>query len=120
MATTDTCCSIAPYFEVADGRLPDFHRLCERFVELTRNEPGCLYYGFCFDGNLVHCREGYRDAEAALAHLTNVGETLNEALKISKLLRLELHGPADELAKLRGPLASLPAQFLTLEHGFRR
>jgi hypothetical protein len=120
MATTDTCCSIAPYFEVADGRLPDFHRLCEQFVQLTLNEPGCLYYGFCFDGNLVHCREGYRDADAALAHLGNVGETLGEALKISKLVRLEIHGPASELAKLRGPLASLPAQFLALEHGFRR
>ncbi|KAB2661983.1 MAG: hypothetical protein DVB31_11780 [Verrucomicrobia bacterium] len=120
MATQDTCCSIAPYFEVHEGRLPDFHRLCERFVELTRNEPGCLYYGFCFDGNAAHCREGYRDAAAALAHLENVGATLGEALKIAKLVRLEIHGPESELATLRGPLASLSPAFFALEHGFRR
>ena len=120
MATTDTCCSIAPYFEIADGRLGDFHRLCERFVALTHDEPGCLYYGFCFDGNLVHCREAYRDADAALAHLTNVGAVLDAALKISKLVRLEIHGPEAELAKLRGPLTPLGARFFSLEHGFRR
>lgn len=119
MATTDTCCTIAPYFEVAPGRLPEFHSLCERFVEHTRREPGCLYYGFCFDGHLAHCREGYRNADAALAHLENVGAILSEALKVAKLVRLEIHGPEAELAKLRGPLGALGAQFLVLEHGFR-
>ena len=120
MATTDTCCSIVPYFEIAAGRLADFHRLCERFVSMTRNEPGCLYYGFCFDGNTAHCREGYRDADAALAHLANVEAPLGEALAMSKLVRLEIHGPEAELAKLRGPLTPLGAKFFVLEHGFRR
>ncbi len=120
MATQDKCCTIVPYFEVQSGKLEDFKALCERFVEKTNEEPKCLYYGFSFDGNQVHCREGYEDAEGVLSHLENVGSLLEEALKISDLIRLEIHGPEEELAKLREPLAELKPQFFTLEYGFRR
>lgn len=84
------------------------------------DEPACLYYGFsCHDGT-AHCREGYADAEEALAHLENIGPLLAEALKIARLERLELRGPEEELAKLRAPFANLNPQFFTLEYGFRR
>ena len=119
MATQDTCCSIVPYFKVADGRLAQFKALCEQFVAKTREEPKCLYYGFCFLGDQAHCREGYVDAEGLLAHLANVGDLLRQALSISELIRLEVHGPAGELAKLHGPLAALNPQFFVLEYGFR-
>jgi hypothetical protein len=97
-----------------------FKMICEQFVSKTSSEPKCLYYGFSFSGNEAHCREGYQDAEAALTHLDNVGDLLNEALKISELTRLEIHGPESELAKLRAPLAALKPQFFVLEYGFRR
>jgi quinol monooxygenase YgiN len=120
MATEDRCCTIVPYFRVHDGKLPALKRLCEQFIEKTRNEPKCLYYGFSFDGDQVHCREGYEDADGALAHLANVGPLLQEFLKLSDLTRLEVHGPEQELAKLRGPLADFKPQYFTLEYGFRR
>ncbi len=120
MATQDRCCTIVPYFKVQSGKLGTFKEMCEQFVEITSTEPKCLYYGFSFDGDTAHCREGYQDAESALAHLENVGTLLQEALKISELTRLEIHGPEEELAKLRKPLAELQPQFFTLEYGFRR
>jgi len=120
MATTDTCCSIVPYFKVPEENLTAFKALCEQFVTKTSNEPDCLYYGFSFEGNEAHCREGYKNAEAALAHLDNVGELLAEVLKIAELTLLEIHGPEQELAKLRGPLADLNPHFFVLEYGFRR
>ena len=120
MTTQDSCCSIVPYFKVAAGKLREFRHLCEQFVEKTETEPKCLYYGFCFLGDQVHCREGYQDAEGLLAHLDNVGTLLQQALKIAELTRLEIHGPETELSKLRGPLVSLKPQFFTLELGFRR
>ena len=119
MATRDTCCTIAPYFKVHDGHLATFHSLCERFVEKTRDEPKCLYYGFSFDGDEVHCREAYEDADGLLAHLENVGALIGEALEIADLARLEVPGPDDQLQKLRQPLAELSPQFFTLEYGFR-
>lgn len=120
MATQDKCCTIVPYFKVHNGKLEAFKALCQQFVEKTSKEPKCLYYGFSFDGAHVHCREGYQDADGLLAHLKNVGPLLAEALKISDIARLEVHGPAEELAKLQEPLADLKPQFFTLEYGFRR
>ncbi|MFW5432519.1 MAG: putative quinol monooxygenase [Methylophilaceae bacterium] len=120
MATTDTCCSIVPYFNIPSENLAAFKAICEQFVTKTNGESKCLYYGFSFDGNEAHCREAYQDAEGVLAHLDNVGELLGQALKISELTRLEIHGPEQELAKLRAPLADLKPQFFALEYGFRR
>ena len=120
MTTTDKCCTIVPYFKVKEGKLEAFKKGCETFVEKTQTEPKCLYYGFSFDGDLAHCREGYEDAEGCLAHLDNVGALLQEALEIADLVRFEIHGPEEELAKLREPLAGLNPQFFVLEYGFRR
>jgi quinol monooxygenase YgiN len=120
MATQDKCCTIVPYFKVHESQLEAFKSLCQRFVEKTSSESRCLYYGFSFDGDQVHCREGYQDAEAVLDHLENVGALLEEALKIAELTRLEIHGPEEELAGLREPLAELGPQFFTLQYGFRR
>ena len=120
MATQDTCCTIVPYFKIHEGQLDNFKKLCEAFVERTSTETKCLYYGFSFEKDQAHCREGYEDAEGVLAHLKNVEALLGEALKISDIIRLEIHGPEGEVAKLRQPLAALKPQFFVLEYGFRR
>lgn len=120
MATDDACCTIVPYFEVHEGKLDEFKAFCERFVDKTSQEGDVLYYGFSFDGDVVHCREGYANAEAVLTHLDNVGALLQQALEIADLTKLEIHGPADQLARLREPLAELNPRFFTLEYGFRR
>src|SRR5262245_42567969 len=120
MPTNDKCCTIVPYFKVHNGRMSEVRNLCGQFVEKARTERGCLYYGFSFDGDELHCREGYGDAEGALAHIENVGSLLQELLTMADLTRLEVHGPEGELAKLRSPFAVFNPQFFTLEYGFRR
>jgi len=120
MATQDKCCTIVPYFKIRDGRLDDFQALCDKFVEKTNEEDKCLYYGFSFNENIAHCREGYKDAEGLLAHLENVGALLQEALTMADIERLEVHGPEDELAKLKEPLSGLNPQFFELQYGFRK
>lgn len=120
MDLKDACCSIVPYFEVHADKLDEFKANCRKFIERTETEPNCLYYGFSFDGDQVHCREGYADAESLLHHLDNVGALLKETLKIADLTRLEIHGPEDQIELLRAPLAGLNPQFFTLRYGFRR
>lgn len=119
MATEDKCCTLVPYFKIQEGKLAEFKDLCEQFVDKTKQEDKCLYYGFSFDGDQAHCREGYINAEGVLAHLDNVGPLLQEALKIADLTRLEIHGPEEEVNNLRDPLSDLKPQFYTLEYGFR-
>jgi quinol monooxygenase YgiN len=120
MQTEDSCCTIVPYFRVATDQMGSFKNLCRRFIERTQSEPKCLFYGFSFHEDEIHCREGYADAEGALAHLGNVKDLLEESLQIGDLIRLEIHGPEEELAKLREPLVRLNPQFFVLEFGFRR
>ena len=120
MFKPDTCCTLVPYFKIADDQLAAFKAIGERFVAKTRTETGCVHYAFSFAGQEAHCREGYDDAAGMLAHLENVGALLQEVLKISEITRLEVHGPAAELAKLREPLAGLNPKFFELEAGIRR
>lgn len=120
MHLVDTCCTLVPYFEIQDGQLDAFKALALELVAKTRSEPGCMHYAFSFSGNVAHCREGYVDAAALLAHRENVGELLGQALKISRIIRFEVHAPEAEIEKLRGPMESRSPQFFALEEGFRR
>ncbi len=120
MATQDTCCSVSPYFEIHAGKAAAFRAICEKYVEWSSREPGCLYYGFSFDGNFAHCREGFEDAAALLAHIENLRPILHEMGEVSKLVRIEVHGSQAELAKLRGPLTGMNPQFFVLEYGYRK
>ena len=120
MALNDPCCTLVPYFNVHEGKLDEYKALCEQFIERTQNEEGVMFYGFSFDGNVAHCREGYQNADGILAHLGNVGDLLEQALQISDIARVEVHAPAEEIEKLREPLADLNATFYTMELGFRR
>lgn len=120
MSTQDTCVSIAPYFRVHDGKMAEFRGLCEQFMSQTSEEARCLYYGFTFHGDEVHCREGYEGGEGVLAHLENVGHLLEEALQIADLEKFEIHGSKAELAKLHEPLEDQNPTYFVLDYGFRR
>lgn len=120
MTTTDTCVSVAPYFQIHAGQVAAFRAVCEKYVSWSAREPGCLYYGFSFAGDVAHCREGFVDADALLAHIDNLRPILHEMGEVSTLLRIEIHGPEQELAKLRTPLAGLNPQWFVLELGYRK
>jgi quinol monooxygenase YgiN len=105
--------SLHPYFKVPPDKLQMLKDVLPEFVAKTRDETGNLFYEFTISGDEVFCREGYVNAEALLEHLGNVSEMLEAALKLAELIRIEVHGPAAELEKLRGPLAHLnPAWFI--------
>lgn len=120
MPTTDTAVSIHPYFNVPSENLPAFNAILDQLIGRAKTEANCLYYGFSYNGNIIHCREGYTNAEGLLFHINNVGDLIEKAMSISETIRLEIHGPASELEKLKGPLAELPAEYYTLESGFRK
>ena len=103
--------SINPYFKINAGQLDAFKALIPKFIASTQNETNCFYYDYTINGNMVFCREAYADAEAVLVHLENVGAHLEESGKISTIDRIEIHGPAEELAKLKEPLTELPVEY---------
>ncbi len=112
--------SICPWFKVHPGKMAEFKALLPRFIAQTSSETGCLNYDFTFNGDVVHCRESYLGAAGALTHIQSVGALIGEALKLSELQRLEIHGAAAELAKMKEPLKDLPVQWFTLECALER
>ena len=52
-----------------------------------------------------------------LRHLENVGDVLNEALQYADIVDLMIQGPAEELEKLKEPLAALGAVHYPLVSG---
>ena len=112
--------SIHPYFKVHAGQLAAFKAMLPAFVKKTATEEKCLYYDFTINGDEIFCREAYAGAEGLLAHIENVGALLGEALKIASLTRLEIHGPAAELKKLKRPMADLKPAWFIYERGVGR
>ena len=88
--------------------------------EKTAGEEKNLYYEFTVNGDELFCREGYVGGEGVLAHLENVGVLLGELMKISDLTRLEVHGPAAELEKLKPSMAAMKPAWFVLECGVKR
>jgi len=116
MSILSTFVSLHPYFKVHPGKLEAVKAGFSRFVEKTGTEKKNLFYAFTVNGDEILCREAYTDAEGVLAHLDNVGDLLTEMLTMSDLTRLEVHGPAAELEKLKKPLAYLNPAWFAIEH----
>ncbi|MFT4639603.1 MAG: quinol monooxygenase YgiN [Verrucomicrobiales bacterium] len=113
MAQIKNVVSIHPYFRPHEGKLDEFLALLPQFVERTSTEAACLFYDFSMSDELIHCREAYIGAAGVAAHLENVGDLLEKAAEVSELEQLEIHGPAEELDKLREGLEALaPAWFV--------
>ena len=116
MSSISNFVSLHPYFKIHPGKLDAFKAGLPAFIEKTKTEKKNLFYDFTFNGDEMLCREGYADADGLLAHLANVDALLKEALKIADLTRIEVHGPAEELDRLREPLAALkPIWFVQMK-----
>lgn len=120
MSQPSNVVSIHPYFKARPGRLAEAKAMLPRFIARAAAEPLLLHYDFTINGDEIHCREAYAGAAGLLAHVENIGAVLGEFLKLVDLTRLEVHGPADELAKLKGPLADLKPAWFVYECGVVR
>jgi len=107
--------SLHPYFKAHPGKLDAIRAMLPQFVKKTATEKGNLLYEFSRNGDEMFCREGYENAEGLLAHLDNVGALLAELMKIADLTRIEVHGPAKELEKLKKPLADMKPAWFVIE-----
>ncbi|MEJ2157129.1 MAG: hypothetical protein P8X96_17480 [Desulfobacteraceae bacterium] len=120
MTVQDTWCTVDAYFTVTPEQVKAFDKIVDQFVRKTKKENGIRYYGWSINGDEVHCRQGYLNAEGFLEHVANVRHIFEEAVTISDCTRLAIHGPEEELDKLREPLAEIPIQYFNLTKSFRR
>merc|ERR1712054_15407 len=112
-----TLLTIQPTFSVTDWALAE--PIMAEFVERTKTETGCIYYGWSRCDNKLFCREAYVDAAGVLAHLDNVGALVGKLLEAAATLDgIELHGPSEELDKCKGVMDAFGTTYWTVDSGF--
>lgn len=109
--------SIHPYFKVRPGKMAEARQFLAEMVSRTSTESKNLYYDFTINGDVVFCREAYEGADGMLQHIENVGPILAEYLKIADILRVEVHATAQDIEKLKAPLAGLKPEWFVFETG---
>ena len=95
-AATQGFYTIQPTFTLKDKAAAEpFMKKC---VDLTKNEEGCMYYGWTIKDDKLFCREAYVNGKAVAAHIDNVVGAVGEMLEsgAASLDKIELHGPASE------------------------
>eukprot|EP00579_Thalassiosira_antarctica_P006721 CAMPEP_0201884330 /NCGR_PEP_ID=MMETSP0902-20130614/16948_1 /ASSEMBLY_ACC=CAM_ASM_000551 /TAXON_ID=420261 /ORGANISM="Thalassiosira antarctica, Strain CCMP982" /LENGTH=172 /DNA_ID=CAMNT_0048413273 /DNA_START=51 /DNA_END=569 /DNA_ORIENTATION=+ len=120
----DKVITLVPKFKIKEGMKEQYTALLPKFVELVKanEEDTCVHYGFVgpTEHDFVICREGYVSAEGVLKHLENVGDVLNQALQFADIVDLMVQGPAEELEKLKEPLADFSPDYYPLVAGSLR
>merc|ERR1712144_200530 len=88
-STSYTFLTIQPTFTIKDWEAAA--PIMAEFVERTKTETGCVYYGWTKVGDTLFCREAYVNAEGVLAHLDNVGALVGKMLEAAATLdKIEL------------------------------
>jgi quinol monooxygenase YgiN len=86
---------------IHDGKLEEFEDAAVKCMESVRaKDTGTLQYDWFFNADGSECvvRETYRDSEAVLEHMTNLGGELLGALLAACDLEAEFFGdPSEEL-----------------------
>jgi quinol monooxygenase YgiN len=70
--------------KIHDGKLEEFKRLAVMCMESVRTrDSGTLQYDWFFSGDHSECvvHERYRDSDALLEHVANLGDTMNALLQ---------------------------------------
>jgi len=96
--------------------------IMEDFTARTASETGCVYYGWTKREGKLFCREAYVDAAGIAAHLENVGPCIGMLLdeKVATLDSIQLHGPAQELEKMKAGMDALGTTYWPIHSGFQK
>merc|ERR1719327_1256331 len=113
-----TLMTIQPTFTIKDWAAAA--PIMAEFVEATKTESGCIYYGWSKTEDKLFCREAYVDAAAVCTHLDNVGALVTKLLESAATLDgIELHGPTAELDKCKGKMDAFGTAYWIIDGGFQ-
>jgi quinol monooxygenase YgiN len=93
---------------IKDGKLEDFKSIVNTMVEITDvNEPNTLVYEYHIneDGTECHLLETFKDSDAFMVHLGNVGHLFDTLFQSATMTRAKIYGsPSTELQQDLDPL----------------
>ena len=93
---------------IKEGKLDDFKAIVSTMVEITNlNEPNTLVYEYHIneDGTECHLLETFKDSDAFMVHLGNVGHLFDTLFESATMTRAKICGsPSTELQQALDPL----------------
>ena len=93
---------------IKEGKLDDFKAIVSTMVEITNlNEPNTLVYEYHIneDGTECHLLETFKDSDAFMVHLGNVGHLFDTLFESATMTRAKIYGnPSAELQQALDPL----------------
>ena len=93
---------------VKEGKLDDFKAVVNTMIEMTDvNEPNTLVYEWYIseDGSECHLLETFKDSDAFMVHLGNVGHMFDALFESATMTRAKIYGsPSAELQQALDPL----------------
>ena len=89
-------------FKIQPGHFAKFKKTATKMIKAVREKEkgvGCLQYDWFYNEERSECivREIYRDSDAVLAHMANVGAMLGELATISELSLIVCGSPSEAL-----------------------
>jgi UDP-N-acetylglucosamine pyrophosphorylase/quinol monooxygenase YgiN len=111
-----TFMTIQPTFTILDEKKAK--PIMDEFIEKTKTEKNCIYYGWQKCGSKLFCSEAYVSPQAVSAHLENIGSQFKAMLDgPAKLDNLEIHGTKKDLEKLKKTIEDLKATPMEVDSG---
>lgn len=106
-------------FAIKDGKIEEakkIARTCMAIVKEKEEGKGLLQYDWFFssDEKECHVRETYKDSDAVMVHMGNLGEALGQLLQISTLTG-EVYGKLS--AEVEETLKGLDVKFYSFYQG---
>ena len=99
---------ITSRLKIHEGKLDAFKKLAnECIVAVKEKEKNTLQYDWFFNEDQTECvvREKFKDSDAVMVHIGNVGDLVGQMIAISEYLTPEIYGnPSEEVLEAAAPL----------------
>lgn len=86
---------------ITEGQLEEFKNVARIFIDrVNASEPDTLSYEWFLndDGSKCYVIEWYKDSEALMTHLANIGDLYEPLFEVSEITRIEVFGdPSPEV-----------------------
>lgn len=116
----DSLCTIHPTFTIL--KKDECAEMMKKCVDGTKNEPGCIYYGWVTNGDKLICREAYVDGDATAEHLKNALAIIGPCLEagVLKVESMLITCGQAELGKFKEISDGVNAEYFIVDSGFSR
>ena len=106
---------------ISDGKIDEFKKMAAEMIKkVEANEPNYLSYEWFLSDDESQCYiiGLFKDSEAMMAHLANIGEMMGPFSEIAPATRIELYGNLSD--ELRQAVAPFEANISEHWNGFTR